>query len=281
MIYTSDETIDRYIKEDVPYGDLTTWVLGIGGCEGRLQFFSREEAVLCGTEEVIRIFGKLNIKPVKHLPSGAAIAKNEVFIEAVGTADNLHKAWKISQNILEYCSGIATRTKKLVDKARNVNPKISVVTTRKVFPGTKELAVKAVLAGGGMPHRLGLSETVLIFKQHLNFIGGLEELSNRIDDIRSKACEKKVIVEVESLEDAIKVSKAGVDGIQFDKVSPEIIKNYVRLIKDIDSRIIVLAAGGINENNVEEYAGTGADAIVTTSVYFGKPVDLGCRMTEI
>ncbi|OPX86915.1 hypothetical protein [Pelotomaculum sp. PtaB.Bin117] len=94
-------------------------------------------------------------------------------IEAEGDAENLHMSWRASMNILEYASGIATRTNKILTKARKVNPKIEILATRKIFPGTKELSVKAVIVGGGLPHRLGLSETVLVFKQHLNFIGAI------------------------------------------------------------------------------------------------------------
>ena len=80
-------------------------------------------------------------------------------------------------NILEYSSGIATRTKKMVDKAKLVNPHVAVLATRKSFPGTKELSIKSIIAGGAFPHRLGLSETILIFKQHVAFLGNINDLA--------------------------------------------------------------------------------------------------------
>lgn len=281
MLYISEECIESLIKEDVPYIDLTTLVLGIGNQQGRIQFFCRENAVLCGSEEVSRIFKKLNISVINYYPSGTLLKKNDTFFEAEGKAEDLHMAWKVSQNIFEYCSGIATRTRRLVDAAKGVNPKISIVATRKMFPGTKELAIKAVVAGGGFPHRLGLSETILIFKQHLNFLGNIDKLINIMDDVKSRACEKKIIVEAESLDDAITLCKGGIDGIQFDKIPPVELKRYVKTVKHINSKIVLLAAGGINENNIQDYAKTGVDAIVTTSVYFGKPVDVGVRILKI
>lgn len=277
-MYISDETIDRFIKEDVPYIDLTTLVLGIGGQKGKIQFFSREDAVLCGTEEVVRIFNKLNINVTKTYASGSLIKKNETFLEGEGTAESLHIAWKISQNIIDYSSGIATKTKKLVDKVNNINPNISVITTRKNIPGTKELAIKAVISGGGFPHRLGLSETILIFRQHLNFLGGINELTEILRKVKSKAYEKKVIVEVEDLENAVRLCKSGVDGLQFDKLPCDTLKRNVDIIRDINPSIVILAAGGINENNVEDYAKTGVNSIVTTSVYYAKPIDIGCKI---
>ncbi|GBF35193.1 molybdenum transport system protein ModD [Desulfocucumis palustris] len=281
MIYFSDHRIDYFIKEDAPFIDLTTLVLGIGSQQGRIRFAGREDTVLSGTEEVLRIFSKLNIATIKHLPSGTALKPNQVFLEAEGKAGDLHMAWKVSLNILEYCSGIATRTRRLVDTAQSINPGVSIITTRKNFPGTKDLSIKAAVAGGGYPHRLGLSETVLVFKQHLNFLGGPANFIKMIDTVKTRACEKKIIIEVDNLEDAIMLCDSGVDGIQFDKVPPDQLTKYVAAIKEKNPRIVALAAGGINEKNVAAYAGTGIDAVVTTWVYFGKPADIGVTIDKI
>lgn len=277
-MYISDELIDKFIKEDVPYIDLTTLILGIGRQKGKMQFFSRENAVLCGTEEAEKIFNKLNIDLIKIKPSGSSVKKNEIFLEGKGSAKDLHMAWKVCQNIIDYSSGIATKTKKLVDKAANVNSNVSIITTRKSIPGTKELAIKAVVSGGGFPHRLGLSETILIFKQHLNFLGGIHELAKILKKIKCKACEKKVIAEVDSLDCAIELCKNGIDGIQFDKVPCDKLMENVNILRNINPSIVVLAAGGINEKNIEDYAKTGVDAIVTTCVYYAKPIDIGCKI---
>ena len=279
-MYISDELIDRFIKEDVPYLDLTTLVLGISSQKGTIQFFLREDAVLCGTEEVAKIFNKLNIQVTKTCPSGTLIKKNEIFLEGKGNAEDLHTAWKVSQNILDYSSGIATKTKNLVDKASKINPNLHVITTRKVIPGTKDLSIKAVIAGGGFPHRLGLSETILIFKQHLNFLGGTDELIKILESVKSKVCEKKIIAEVENIDEAIKLCKCGIDGLQFDKIPYDELKKYVDILKNINPSIVILAAGGINESNIEEYAKTGVNAIVTTSVYYAKAIDIGCNITK-
>ena len=278
-MYISDSLIERIILEDVPYIDLTTMILGIGGKPGKIEFFTREEAVLAGTELVMRIFAKLNVETTVFIPSGQMVAPETVFLEGRGTASDLHAAWKVSLNVLEYCSGIATKTAKLVRSARAVNPQISIVTTRKVFPGTKELAIRAVVAGGGIPHRLGLSETVLVFQQHLNFLGGVEGFLRILDQVRAGACEKKIVVEAQDRDTALRLCRAGVHGIQFDKVPPRQLKAIVGEVRAIDPAVTLLAAGGINLDNVEEYARTGVDAIVTTSVYFGKPVDMSARIT--
>lgn len=280
-MYISEELIDRFIKEDVPYIDLTTLALGINGQRGRIQFFSRESAVACGMEEVIKILNRLNIDVTKTCSSGSIIEKDQIFLEGEGNSEDLHMAWKVSQNILEYSSGIATKTKKLVEKVSRVNPNVQVTATRKIIPGTKELSVKAVIAGGGFPHRLGLSETILIFKQHLNFLGGVEGLIKILKNVKTRACEKKIIAEVENLNQAVQLCKNGIDGIQFDKISWNELKSHVHILRDIDPYITILAAGGINESNIVEYAKTGVDAIVTSSMYYAGPIDIGCRIVPI
>jgi molybdenum transport protein len=280
-MYISDETIDKLISEDVPYFDLTTWVLDIGSQQGRIQFFSRENAVLCGTEEVVRIFEKFKIQTIFSLPSGTMIEPNQIFLEGEGRADALHLAWKVSQNLLDSCSGIATKTKRINDTVRAINPQISVVSTRKSFPGIKQLCVKAVLQGGGFPHRLGLSETVLVFKQHMNFCGGMDGFIALIPQLKHKISEKKLIVEAESMEDGIRLAKAGVDGIQFDKLSVESLSKGIPVIREIDRKIVLLAAGGVDEHNAAQYALTGVDVIVSTSLFHAKPTDIGVKINPL
>lgn len=280
MFNISEDLIDKFIAEDVPYFDLTTWALDIGEQDGIIEFFTREDMILCGTEEVKRIFDKFSVEIIDAKPSGTPVKANEVFISAKGKAESLHMVWKVCQNLLDHCSAISTKTRKMLDIAKKNNPDIMVVTTRKGFPGTKSLAIKSVLMGGAFPHRLGLSETVLVFKQHMNFMGGLEAFAEKIPEIKTKICEKKLIAEADSAQDGIYLSKMGVDGIQFDKLKPDELKYAVENIRKLTHHVTLLAAGGINESNVAEYAATGVDAIVTTSLYSVKPVDIGVKISK-
>ncbi len=278
MAFISINEIDRLINEDVPYIDLTSWTLGIREQEGRITYFTRENAVVCGTEEVRAIFERLHIEMDHMVPSGRQITAGSELITGIGRAEDLHMAWKVGQNILDNCSGIATKTKKMVDIVKAANPNMAVLTTRKGFPGTKTLATKAIMVGGAMPHRLGLSETILIFKQHLDFIGGFEGLLNKLPEIKAECCEKKVIVEATTLEQAIMLCRAGVDGIQFDKMSvADLISAVIYLRAEFPHKVL-LAAGGINETNISEYAKTNVNGLVTTSLYSAKPIDIGVKI---
>jgi len=274
MITFTENEIDRLIKEDIPYFDLTTFLLEIGEKEGTIRFSPRHEVVVCGTEECKRIFERFSLEVLQFTPSGTTVPKGEVFLKARGKVESIHKVWKITQNLLEYSSGIATRTRNLVNLAKSVNPDVEVVTTRKTFPLAKKICIKGILAGGALPHRLGLSETILIFEQHLKFLGGLEGLLKKISYLKKRAPEKKITVEVNSVEEAFLVLKAGFDVVQLDKFSPEDVKRVVEFKEENVPAAKVAVAGGINENNIKDYASTGVDIIVLTCAYFGKPADI-------
>jgi len=280
MIFLSTEEIDRLIKEDVPYLDLTSWALGIRDQQGTITYFTREDAVVCGTEEVRQIFDHLHIVPDLFVPSGKSVKSGDILISGKGRAADLHVAWKVCQNILDHCSGIATKTRKMVDTVKSYNNNISIFTTRKGFPGTKALAIKSILAGGAMPHRLGLSETILIFKQHMNFIGGFDGLLKKIPELKAECCEKKIIVEADSFDQAVSLFWAGADGIQFDKMPLNDLRRAAEKIKAEYPGLVLLAAGGINETNVSDYAQLNIDGIVTTSLYSAKPIDIGVKINK-
>ena len=148
MVFISTEDISRLIKEDVPYLDLTSLALGIDDQPGVITYFTREDAVVCGTEEVKQVFDQLHITAVQSIPSGQRVKAGDTLISGKGRAADLHMAWKVCQNILDHCSGIATKTRNMVDTVKACHPDISIFPTRKGFPGTQALATKAIPPGG-------------------------------------------------------------------------------------------------------------------------------------
>ena len=281
MVYISEKEIDDFILEDIPYFDLTSSVLQIIGICGKIEFYTRDNTVICGTEEVCRIFSRFNLVPLIFNPSGSEVSASSVFLSAEGNSENIHQAWKVSLNILEYCSGIATKTKRLIDAAKKVASHVENLTTRKSFPGTKSLVTKSILSGGALPHRLGLSESILVFKEHLPFAGGSEKFIENIHLYKKRAPEKKIIAETDNIEDAVNLAKSGIDGIQFDKVNPQKLTEYVTVLRSIRNDIVLLAAGGITDVNVSDFALSGVDGIVTSSLFHAKPADMGVKITAV
>lgn len=277
-MYIADSYLEQLIREDVPDIDLTTHLLGIGAREGCIEYFTRDAALLCGTEEAERIYRMLGAERIEIEPSGTQLSPGDVFMRVWGRAEVLHMGWKCCLNIFEYYSALATKTRTMVDAAHEGNPRCEVLTTRKRMSGTKPLGTKALLVGGSFPHRLGLSETVLIFAQHVAFYeGGIDALVADIPEIKARCCEKKLFIEADAA-DAARFAEAGADGIQLDKVPADELAPLVQQLKAINPQVTVIAAGGVNLQNAREYAATGVDGIATTCLHFAKPLDMSARM---
>ncbi len=277
-MYISNAFLQQIMDEDISVIDLTCEALDIGSKPGCIEYFTRDDAILCGTEEAERIYHMLGCERVEIKPSGTKLAAGDTFMRVWAGADVLHMGWKCCLNIFEYYSALSTKTRKMVDLAHEGNPTCEVLTTRKRLPGTKPLDTKATMVGGAFPHRLSISETVLVFDHHLTFYeGGIDGFIADLPKIKSHCCEKKLFVE-SSLEDAARLVEAGVDGIQLDKTPVDDLAAKVPELRAINPSITLVAAGGVNLSNAREYAATGVDGLATTCLHFAKPLDMSVRM---
>lgn len=281
----SNARIDAFIEEDVPYIDLTCEVLGVHNQPGEMEYFTRESCVLAGTDIARRIMRNLGCEVLASSEDGQLVSAGQTFFTVRGAAADLHAAWKVCLNVFDHLSAVATKTRSMVDAVHAVNPECEVLTTRKSMPGAKDLLTCAVMAGGAFPHRLGLSETVLVFEQHLAFFGGFNRFVDEMPRIKTRCVEKKLFVEADAKR-AIALARAsagghGVDGIQLDKVPVSELAELVRRIRDIDPRITIIAAGGINPQNAGAYAACGVDVLATTAPFTAKPVDMSVCMRPL
>ena len=277
MVWFSEARIDQLIAEDVPYLDLTSEVLGVGDQPGEMEYYTREDCVLAGVGVVGKIAQHLGCEVLDARNDGERVPAGESFMTLRGPASALHQVWKVGLNTLDHLSAVATKTRQMVDAVHAVNPRCEILTTRKSMPGAKDLLTLGVRAGGAWPHRLGLSETVLVFDHHITFLGGFEAFLEQLPAIRSRCVEKKLFVEAGE-EHARLLARAGVDGIQFDKVPVDRLADLVQELRGIDPRLTLVAAGGINPSNVAAYAATGIDGIAATAPFSAKPLDMSVRM---
>lgn len=281
----SDARIDAFIEEDVPYIDLTCEVLGIRNQPGEMEYFTRESCVLAGIDVARRIMRNLDCEVLTSGNDGQMVSAGQTFFTVRGAAVDLHAAWKACLNVFDHLSAVATKTRSMVDAAHAVNPACEILTTRKSMPGAKDLLTCAVMAGGAFPHRLGLSETVLVFEQHLAFFGGFDRFVEELPRIKARCVEKKLFVEADA-QRAIALAKAsadgnGADGIQLDKVAVGDLADLVKRLREIDPRIAIIAAGGINPQNAGAYAACGVDGLAATAPFTAKPVDMSVRMRSL
>lgn len=267
-----DGRLDAILAQDVPYGDLTTDTLGIADRPGRIVFTARAAMVVAASHDAARMFERVGAMVRRVAPPGTALTPGALILEAEGPAGGLHRAWKVAQTLVEYASGIATRARAIVEAAHGVAPGVAVACTRKNFPGTKEVAVAAVRAGGAVMHRLGLSETVLVFAEHRAFLD--QPPDAWIAALKARLPEKMVVVEVGSVDEALELARAGADVLQLEKFPVAAVETVVAGVAALPIRPVVAAAGGVNETNAAAYAATGADVLVTSAPFFTRPADV-------
>ena len=271
----SDAEILDYINEDLPYFDLTTSLQNIDK-KASLEIYSRDEICVSCVDVAASVARLLGCESEIFVKNSQICKAGDVIIKIYGSYEDVHKAWKLAQVALEYASAIATYTNKMVKAAKSVNEKCEVLATRKSFPFAKKFCVKAVLEGGGGMHRLGLSDSILFFKNHIKAYASFDEFISHLSEFKAKMVERKICGEAENLEEASKLLKAKCDVVQCDKFSPELIQNVLALRDEISPNTMILAAGGINLSNVKEFAA--ADAIVTSAMYSKGVADISARL---
>ncbi len=262
MFHFTRAELERFLTEDVPYHDLSTAAIGAQGT-ARIGYLSREHAVVCGTEEVRGLFDLVGVDTESTLRSGEPVLPGQELIAGVGPVEAVFGVWKVGQNILDRASGIATAARRWTTMIRDAGLSCPVLTTRKSFPGTRKLVTKACVIGGAVPHRLGASETLLFFDQHIALAGGLEAFIAR------------------SVAQAAMLLAAGADGIQFDKLPAPLLTTIVAELRADYPHAILLIAGGVTEQNLIAYAESGVDGIVTTALYNARPLDIGVTVTSV
>ena len=272
--------LEYWISEDLGVEDLTTTALDLKGM-GEATIFTRESGIVACTEEALEIYRILGAEEVKSKSTGEFVEGGSIILKVRGDLRALHAAWRLAQQVIAIFSGMATKSKILVEKAHKVNPRVVLVSTRKAYPGLRILALKAVRAGGMIPHRSGLSDSILIFRNHIRCLGGFEKLVRIIPELKRRYPFRKIGVEVDDLEQAITLTKAGVDLIQFDKLPPKELSEAVMKLKEMRNELVIAAAGGIDEHNIEDYARTGVDLIVTSAPYYARPLDVGTEISPI
>ncbi len=272
--------LEALIADDVPYGDLTTEAIGIGDAPGELAMTARDAMVAAEVESAAALLELAGCRVALAARSGNALESGSKILTAQGSAASLHRGWKVAQTLIEIWSGVATAARAIVDAAHAVSPDVVVACTRKNVPGTKSYAVRAVRAGGAVMHRLGLSESVLVFTEHRTFLPD-EPLHETVRRLRCAAPEKKLVIEVGAIDDAVAAVDAGFDVVQTEKFTPAQVAALAERLASARSRPLIAAAGGINPENAAAYAEAGADILVTSWPYLARPRDVQVRITAL
>lgn len=260
--------LEALLFEDAPYGDLTTEALDLNG-PGLMRFEARAAMVAALVEEAACVLELAGATVDIAAASGAVLAPGAQILSARGPAPSLLRGWKTAQTLIEIWSGVASRAREIVEAA----PGAVVACTRKNSSGAKAFAVAAVRAGGATMHRLGLSETILVFPEHRAFLAG-ETPADMAARLRRAAPEKMLAIEVKTCADGVAAARAGFDVIQAEKFTTGEIARLAEALRALPKKPRLAAAGGIDAANAAAYAQAGAEVLVTSAPYLAPPRDV-------
>lgn len=282
MIHFSQAEIDGLIQEDLPLHDETTRAIGMPDVPGTLSYLARQPGVVAGVAPCAQMARSLGLGVHSLVPDGEPVAAGQAVLQVQGRSHALHVLWRQGMNLIEHLSGIASATAAMLREARALQPHVQLAATRKAFPGARRLQQYAVLCGGGMVHRAGLSESLLVFAQHRHFMPDTA-LADLVRQARRASPEKFLLVEVVNAADALAAVRAGADGVQIDKMAPAALTPLVAELRALrpGQHLTVNAAGGIRQDNVAAYAATGADVLVTSHLYTAAAADYTAVMAPL
>ena len=255
-----DLFIKNAIAEDVGDGDHTSLSTIPKNTQGKAKLIVKEDGILAGVELALEIFNQIdaNLKVNVSIADGASVKYGDIAFTVEGSTHSILLAERLVLNCMQRMSGIATKTNRIVAALKSYKTK--VLDTRKTTPGLRYLEKWAVKIGGGVNHRIGLYDMILIKDNHVDYAGGIANAITAANDYLQETGKKLAIeIEVRNLEELKQVLEVGkVDRIMLDNFELPLLKQAVDLI---DGKFTTEASGGIVEENVTDYAECGVDFI--------------------
>jgi nicotinate-nucleotide pyrophosphorylase (carboxylating) len=247
-----------FIREDAPFGDITSeLVMPDIGCSAEI--VARQEGVVSGLSEAERLFAYYGADVRVLVADGSQVNPGDTLVTLSGPVKAILLVERTALNIIGRMSGISTRTRKFVEIAGAKGARCRIASTRKTAPGLRILDKKAVRLGGGELHRLSLSDGILIKDNHLAVVS----LEQAVAAAHAASVYRKIEVEVESTDAAVRAAKAGADIILFDNMPPEDVRHTLSALGELDLRkgLFIEISGSVNDDNIGNYVLPGVDVI--------------------
>ena len=251
-----DNIIKTALLEDINYCDVTTDYLIPAEQDGKAEFVSKADGIVCGTEIAVRVFQILdeNISFEILKKDGEEVKKGDLILTVKGKTAVLLKGERTALNLIQHMSGIATAANQYAKIVEGTNA--SIADTRKTLPGLRPLQKYAVMTGGAKNHRYNLSDAAMLKDNHIDAAGGI---TNAITKLRSRIGHMtKIEVETRNLDELREALAAKADIIMLDNMSPELMKQAVAIT---NGRAILEASGGITDETLRAVAESGVDII--------------------
>ena len=255
-----DALIELAIREDIGDGDHTSLCCIPATEKGRMRLLCKQEGILAGIEIAQLVLRRLDpdMQFEQILRDGDRVKPGDVAFYVSGRLQSLLQAERILLNIMQRMSGIATMTHKYAEQLKGTNTR--VLDTRKTTPGMRILEKMAVKIGGGVNHRIGLFDMILLKDNHVDFAGGIDKAINRAKEYcKEKGKDLKIEIEVRNFDELQQVlDLGGVDRIMFDNFTPAMTKKAVEMV---GGRYETESSGGITFDTLRDYAECGVDFI--------------------
>lgn len=256
----NDRLIDLAFAEDIGDGDHTTLCCIPDDVMGKSKLLIKEEGVLAGVEIAKQVFRRFDdtMQVEVFIQDGAHVKPGDVAMIVTGKVQSLLQTERLMLNIMQRMSGIATMTARYVERLKGTNTR--VLDTRKTTPGMRMLEKEAVKIGGGVNHRIGLFDMILLKDNHVDFAGGIENAINRCHAyLKEKGKDLKIEIEVRNFDELEQVLRiGGVHRIMLDNFTPADTKKAVEMV---DGRYETESSGGITFDTLRDYAECGVDFI--------------------
>ena len=275
------QLINNALNEDVGDGDHSTLSCISPNAKGKAILKIKENAIISGIVVAEKIFKTIqpDCEFIQMKNDGENVTSGDVAFEIVANIHTILKCERLVLNTMQRMSGISTLTKQYVNQLQGY--KTQLLDTRKTTPNFRLLEKEAVRIGGGMNHRFGLYDMIMLKDNHIDYCGSIEKAIILCNEYISKnKLNLKIEVETRNLEDVKRVLSVGkIDRIMLDNFKPQEIKNALELI---EGKYETEASGGINIDNIKEYAATGVDFVSCGAViHQAKSVDLSLKATLI
>lgn len=255
-----DKLIDLAFAEDIGDGDHTTLSSIPATAMGKNMLLIKEDGVLAGVEMAKRIFARFdkNLQVEVLIEDGAEVKKGDIAMYVTGSVRSLLQTERLMLNVMQRMSGIATMTRRYVRELEGTNTR--VLDTRKTTPGMRIMEKEAVRIGGGVNHRIGLFDMILLKDNHVDFAGGIKQAITRAQEYcKEHGKDLKIEIEVRNFDELQQVlDLGGVQRIMFDNFDTEKTRKAVEMVA---GRFETESSGGITFDTLREYALCGVDYI--------------------
>lgn len=277
-----ERKIREFLEEDCNFIDITSSFIP-NDSNSMAKIFAKSDGFISGLEELEILFEILNIEIIKKKDDGDKVKNGDVILELRGNTKNILLGERVGLNLVSHMSAITTTTREYVNIINSSGKNVKIAATRKTIPGLRIFEKKAIILGGGDPHRFSLDDMILIKDTHLNYFN--RDIKKLLTEVKKKASfSKKIEIEIENVEDILLAAQNGADIIMLDNMTPDQVEDAISILKkhNLRNKVIIEVSGGINKENIVDYIISEPDIISIGSLtqFPSEKVDLSLRFDQ-